>query len=126
MEVIALLHETSSRADSPDTAMGYGIVNLHRAMNLSSYEGNDILAYPNPFSDSIMFELPITYPSGQIKMRIFSAAGKLVFSQDSFGQSMVWNGRNNALKQVANGVYLCWLKTPAAEYTTKIAYMGQD
>jgi len=126
MELISRLHETSSEADSPDNEMGYGIVNLRQAMNLDSAVGDDFRVGPNPFTESIQFEFPSDTPVGEIKMRVFSTAGKMVFSHEIDGLNYTWDGRNNSGKRLAGGVYLCWFDTPSAEYTVKVAFMRQD
>jgi len=120
-QVISRLHETASRATAPDTLYGYGIVNLAEAMNLADTV-TEAVAYPNPFSQTVTFALPDISPADKITTRIFSAAGELVFSAVTTGQSS-WNARNNAGEEVAGGVYLCLLETTEKDYQIKVAYM---
>lgn len=122
MEIINRLHQTSSRAENPDTLYGYGIVDLAEAMNLV-FQTGDVLAYPNPFSQTVRFELPGITPAIPVATRIFSTAGKLVYSADGRGPVSYWDGRNDAGNKVAGGVYLCLFTTPDQNFEAKIAYM---
>lgn len=122
-EVIARLQETASRAESPDTLYGYGIVNLAEAMNLADTFGEEVLAFPNPFSQTVCFNLPGITPSSTVTTRIFSVAGKLVYSAKGTGVESCWNGLNNSGRKVASGVYMCLFETPERYYKTKVAFM---
>jgi hypothetical protein len=122
LEVMDRLRQTASRAAAPDTLYGYGIVNLAEAMHLADTV-TEVTAYPNPFSQTITFALPGVSPADKVTTRIFSAAGKLVYTASGQGPVSYWDGRNDAGNEVAGGVYLCLLETPQKNYTIKVAYL---
>jgi serine protease AprX len=130
MEVIARLHETSGLAGFPNNEMGYGLVNLPQAMDLqgdSVFAGENVFAYPNPFTGLIRFVMPEETPFSELtQMRIFTAAGEMVYSNEFTGRLGYWDGTNNAGRHVAGGVYLCLFKTSIAEYTIKVVFMPQE
>ncbi|MFC1476013.1 S8 family serine peptidase [Candidatus Zixiibacteriota bacterium] len=123
MEIIDSLHHTASRAESPDSLYGWGIVNLAEAMNLADTLGEEVTVSPNPFSQTVHFSLPGVLPSSTVTTRIFSVAGKLVYSAEGTGPESYWNGLNSAGKEVASGVYLCLFETPNRYFKTKVAFM---
>jgi len=70
--------------------------------------------YPNPFNFSthIRYELP---KGGEVILRIFNINGELVKtivnqSQEGGEYEVIWNGSNEAGKEVASGIYLCQLQ----------------
>ena len=71
--------------------------------------------HPNPFNPttSIGFFLPT---ATNISLKVFNIKGELVKTVckgrfDSGSHSVVWNGKDNNMKQVASGIYFYRLQT---------------
>jgi len=92
-------------------------------MNLADTLGEKVTASPNPFSQTVHFSLPGVLPSSPVTTRIFSVAGKLIYSAEGTGPESYWNGLNDAGKEVASGIYLCLFETPDGYFKTKVAFM---
>ena len=80
--------------------------------------------YPNPFNGEtkIEYELP---QGGHVCLRILDLTGKEVVTLEDGWQPMgryfvKWNGRDKFGKEVASGVYLCYLKSGVFSRTKKI------
>ncbi len=80
--------------------------------------------YPNPFNahTTIRFNLP---KPGQIKLVIYDVAGRVIKRLvEGYGEagahSIIWNGRNDANKQVSSGVYFCRLSVNDNEDIRKL------
>jgi hypothetical protein len=98
-----------------------------------------ITVYPNPFSDSIeirfeavsdletggdAFMSPATYGTG-VEVSIYDLSGRLVrnlsMNVESSGRhSVTWDGRNDAGKEAASGIYFCRVRNGAAESSAKM------
>jgi len=84
--------------------------------------------YPNPFNPTtlIRFDLPATSPT---HLRIFDISGRLVRvlvngeTLDAGSHKTVWNGKDDAGRHVATGVYFYRLKTPAFVETKRMALL---
>ena len=81
--------------------------------------------YPNPFSPGtqIGFDLP---SAGRAEIRIYDARGRLVRTlvdekRPAGRQSVIWDGRDEAGRELASGVYFYSLKAPrVGEYRRMI------
>jgi hypothetical protein len=77
---------------------------------------------PNPFNPrtTIRFDLP---EPARVDLEIYDAAGRVVRrllreeSRKAGGHTAVWNGRDDAGRQVAAGVYFCRLRAGAFHQT---------
>jgi hypothetical protein len=74
---------------------------------------------PNPFNPrtEIVFAIP---EAGQVSLRVYDAAGRLVRTLldavlPAGPGAVSWDGRDQAGRAVASGVYLCRLRTAAGE-----------
>lgn len=124
------LWETSSQAENPDTLMGYGIVNALKAagFHYPPLRFEKIIAYPNPFDDSIY----ICVKSAQgddVKISVFTLAGEVIRKNllgtwlpapNNFFKSG-WNGKNQRGEEVANGVYLIYVNINGSSEIYKVA-----
>jgi flagellar hook assembly protein FlgD len=79
---------------------------------------------PNPFGDgtSISYGLPV---ASEVGLAVFDAAGRHVRTLVKGGQragrySVLWNGRDDSGRRLANGVYFVRLKTPAQRFQRKV------
>ncbi|MGA8264249.1 MAG: FlgD immunoglobulin-like domain containing protein, partial [Ignavibacteriaceae bacterium] len=73
----------------------------------------DLYNYPNPFSSDTYFTFKLTQIPDQLKIRIFTVAGRLIkqFTLNSSNLNydfnrIYWDGRDADGDPVANGVYL--------------------
>lgn len=81
-------------------------------------------AYPNPFRTRTTISYELAAP-GRVSLRIYNAAGQLVrMIGDAPGERGVnharWDGRNDAGRELANGVYLCRLTTADGSIRRKL------
>lgn len=73
---------------------------------------SEVYNYPNPFSSGTTFTLQHNYSeSVRVKIRVFTVAGRLVYSGESTNLSdrfvrIPWDGRDNDGNLLANGTYL--------------------
>ncbi len=82
MEIIEMAKRTADRYTSPDEFYGYGIPDFSMLISsLPNETSADVLTiFPNPYTGTFTLRLaPGTY--GNIKVRIFSTNGKLLFNQ---------------------------------------------
>jgi hypothetical protein len=77
--------------------------------------------WPNPMSDTVWIVLPEADPGGLSRVWIYTTAGRLVYSQEFSGSSMMWRGRNDDGEAVASGIYLVLVRTPSREELVKLA-----
>jgi hypothetical protein len=110
-----------------------------RTRVLSNADFQEFFNYPNPFDPN---ELPegwlgtkFTYylpQASDVEFRIYTLLGELVYSRsfnatDLQGREgphdgdIVWDGKNDKLEKVLNGVYIAILKANAGTVTTKVA-----
>ncbi len=83
---------------------------------------------PNPFNPrtAIRFDLP---EPARVDLEIFDVAGRVVRrllrddSRPSGGHTAVWNGRDDAGRQVAAGVYFCRLRAGAFRQTRSMTLL---
>ena len=74
-DIYDALTTTASRASSPDFVYGYGLINALAALGEDSVETTELIAYPNPFSESIRFKFPFE-TAGVATLRIYTVAGE--------------------------------------------------
>ncbi|MGB7062841.1 MAG: FlgD immunoglobulin-like domain containing protein, partial [Candidatus Zixiibacteriota bacterium] len=69
-----------------------------------------ILAFPNPFSDSLSVIVEADGSLSRVKIAVFTAAGELVYRFPERGAETTyqetWDGTNESGEEVASGVYL--------------------
>ncbi|HTW92360.1 MAG TPA: aryl-sulfate sulfotransferase [bacterium] len=78
-----------------------------------------LAARPNPFGrrTAIRFSLP---QKTLAAIGIYSVDGRLIRSFSTTGDQVVWDGADNAGRQVARGIYYCRLHGPASSAATKL------
>lgn len=71
--------------------------------------------YPNPFKDETYFAYSLTdQPDGDIVLKIYTVSGRLIKTLRQPAKinydEILWNGRDESGKFLANGVYFCKVK----------------
>jgi subtilisin family serine protease len=130
-EVMEILHRTSSRADDPDTLVGWGIPDAMLAIQEALEVGNSVLSliphpsslllstFPNPFNGvaTIAYQLP---RPGAAEVAVYDALGRKVALVASGWQTA---GRHFARWEsagIASGAYLARLTTEGETITRSV------
>jgi serine protease AprX len=121
-EVIEALHATATQSSSPDTLMGWGILQARDARYYGGSGMDDsgvveprlVWASPNPSAGATRIQFEVVQ-RGRSLVAIYSANGKLVRTLvDRMlpvgPHSVEWDGRDDAGMQVASGVYFAKLR----------------
>lgn len=92
---------------------------------LTVHPAAGILAFPNPFTDSLTVLVKESEAPRQIKITVLTVAGELLceFPQD-YGQEMyqhTWDGRNERGEEVASGIYLLKIDIDGDSQIKKVA-----
>lgn len=128
-EIYQALTSTATRANSPDSVYGYGIVRAFDALNYENHEARNIVgvsAYPNPFSTTVNFDFEVT-PVGEVEVRIYTIAGEKVATLiRAMGDPapLTWNGTNQDGKEVADGVYIARITASGISEIRKVLKVG--
>lgn len=83
MEIMAMVRESSSRYQNPNSQMGYGIPNF--ALPLAqlgidiSYAGDEWYLFPNPSKTEFQVQIPIAY--GSARITLFDTYGKRILEK---------------------------------------------
>ena len=134
MDVIEALRSTATQNSSPDTLMGWGIVQAYDAAysDWVGVEGGEvpaaraIWASPNPTSRGTLVEFVLP-ERGRALVTIYDASGRLVRTlRDRVmlgGRHAVgWDGRDESSHPVASGVYFARLRAAGGvRSSTKVA-----
>ncbi len=87
----------------------------------------EIRVSPNPFRNATCIEFKMSNAKYQMKLAIFDVSGRLVrqFDYKSIRQSdyIVWDGADDAGKQLPPGVYFVRLKSNSSSCTSKIVLL---
>jgi hypothetical protein len=80
---------------------------------------------PNPFNPSTRIRYEVPVGGGELAIRIFDVAGRLVKTlrqgPETPGiKTITWDGRNERGEEVASGVYFCRMEAPGFEHTVKV------
>ncbi|MEE9271434.1 MAG: S8 family serine peptidase [Candidatus Krumholzibacteria bacterium] len=119
MEIIDALRNTADNAGSPDSLVGWGIIDAHAA-TFSTLTGIKdgtpppelVLypAFPNPFNPTttLRYELPHT---AHVVLSIYNVFGQQITTlvnetQSSGLKSIIWNGTNRRGHKVSSGLYI--------------------
>jgi subtilisin family serine protease len=134
MDIIEALRSTATQSASPDTLMGWGIVQAHDAMYAGWAGVEDgavtaarvIWATPNPTSRGTLVEF-IVPERGRALVTIYDASGRLVRTLTDRvmldgRHAAEWDGRDESLHPVASGVYFARLRAAGGvRSSTKVA-----
>ncbi len=84
-----------------------------------------VLAFPNPFTDSLTLVVEESPTPRQVKIAVFTAAGELVYRfPEDYGEDIyqyVWDGRNENGEEVASGIYLLKIDVDGNSQIKKVA-----
>jgi subtilisin family serine protease len=128
MELRDSLRVHATNSDSPDNNYGWGIIKGLATSGIAPEDGATGITfshpYPNPFRDSVAFDLY----SGRwtyVSARVFDSAGhmvrKLIDEEPLlFGATFEWDGMNDGGKEAASGVYYVEFISPQARQAMKI------
>jgi hypothetical protein len=101
-------HQLKVQADDPSA--NRQILNLEFTVS-SDFLLSNVMNYPNPFEDHTDFTYVLTQDADEVRLKIFTVAGRLIYDLDflpnrvGFNQFR-WDGRDRAGDVLANGVYL--------------------
>ncbi len=131
-----LLHSTGNRpmGDEVDVPLIYAEYYFVEALIRQASAGESgirtagVRSYPNPFhaETRIAYELP---RQARVTLRIYDVSGRRVRelldsrSQDQGPQAVPWDGRDEAGRAVASGVYLCRLMGSGKDLTGKMVLL---
>ncbi|MCD4689922.1 S8 family serine peptidase, partial [bacterium] len=116
-DVIDAVHSTASQSSTPDTLMGWGILQASDAMYSEPLGVGDepvaatsvVWSAPNPFSPgtSLHYVVPAR---GHVRLTVFDVAGRVVRHVvdgviDAGPHDASWDGRDENGRPVASGVY---------------------
>ncbi|MBI4248782.1 MAG: S8 family peptidase [Elusimicrobia bacterium] len=99
-----------------DTTYGWGEVDAYAALRLLTRGSLTALtgkpeAYPNPFhndgSKTLTIRIPPAFQGNNLNVQFYTMTGELVDTQ----RSLSWDGRNEAGRRVASGVYIYTVRT---------------
>ncbi|MFH1865614.1 MAG: FlgD immunoglobulin-like domain containing protein, partial [Candidatus Eisenbacteria bacterium] len=85
-------------------------------------------AYPNPFTPMTKIRFAIPSPGGDVSVRIYNMAGRLVrdLGRDDLPPGVYeleWDGRSNQGERVATGVYFYAVRTPDDSVRRKVVLL---
>lgn len=130
MQIISILHSTASQASSPDTSLGWGVVNALQAVDLGMGVVDDRrirpvpdgwqLAgiYPNPTNAATTLRLQLDRP-GWVHVAVFDLLGRNVVQFDRHlpaGAARL----SLSLDHLASGTYIVRLTSGAVEREARI------
>ena len=83
--------------------------------------------YPNPFNGHTTISYSLEKP-GHVRVRIYDTAGRLVRTLEDRDRTAgsyrtVWNGRDNAARPVASGIYFMRMDAGSYSSSKKIVYL---
>jgi len=122
IEVIEAARATATQSSSPDTLMGWGILQAQDAryygwagVDDEEVEGARLIwASPNPASEGTLVEFSLPR-RGRASVTVYNAAGQVVHTlldrvMDPGVHSVAWGGRDGNGRAVASGVYFAVLR----------------
>jgi len=134
-DVLDALHATATQSSTPDTLMGWGILQSYDAMHSSPLGVADqpltgpriVRSHPNPFSPETVVEFAVP-SAGPVRLEIFDVAGRVVrvleradLPAGSFERR--WDGNDSAGSAVASGVYFIRLETAGRLANEKVVLL---
>lgn len=83
MEIMAMVRESSSRYQNPNSQMGYGIPNFSLPLTLLGIDisnaGDEWYLFPNPSKTEFQVQFPMTY--GSARLTLFDTYGKRILEK---------------------------------------------
>ena len=86
------------------------------------------VAYPNPFRELTTISYDVPQPGGNVIVRVYSAAGRLVrelVNQPlrAGGRTVIWDGTDDHGGSVASGVYFCKIQAAGREAESRLVVL---
>ncbi|MEO0183297.1 MAG: T9SS type A sorting domain-containing protein, partial [candidate division WOR-3 bacterium] len=88
---------------------------------------NQLVAFPNPFSNETSIKLQITDNNQKISLKVYDATGRVVKTfnkirnkSDTSAHSLLWSGFDDNGKQLPAGIYFVELKSGNQSMTEKV------
>lgn len=86
-----------------------------------------LAAWPNPFNPATSIPFELAAP-GHVELTVYEVSGRLIRTLCDKGfdagiHSALWDGRDNAGRQVSSGVYFCRLKTGIYTATSRLVLL---
>ena len=127
--------------DRDDTGVYYKVTVIDAAGNESAPAGNGTPTgtgqpslpsafalyqnMPNPFNPTTLIRYDVPTAGGHVTLRVYDVVGRLVRTlvdeaQTPGAKAISWNGRTDAGRRVASGVYFYRLRAPGFEKTLKM------
>jgi len=134
-DIISAVRTTATTSASPDTLMGWGILQASDAMyseplgvpDAPDAEAALVLSRPNPFSGATSLTFLLAR-GGRVRAAVYDAAGRLVRvladrRAPAGALSLRWDGRAEDGRSAASGVYFLRIDTPDGSRIGKIALL---
>ena len=83
---------------------------VDKATGLIRHNQEEIKCYPNPFSESIIIQLPMGNNKKENILEIYDISGKIVKTINTIENTITWNGKNNGGQKCEPGIYFLKLK----------------
>ncbi|MBN1826502.1 MAG: S8 family serine peptidase [Candidatus Eisenbacteria bacterium] len=142
MDLIETLKSTATQSASPDTAMGWGLIQVAAALDQITAVQNErdligwagvptppvsrlaIAAAPNPFNPKVTLRITMSR-AAVLSVRVFDARGSLVdtlyHDVTSAGETrIVWDGKDTRGRDVPSGVYFAHAVSEGSRTTEKL------
>jgi len=127
-EIREALLTTATSSDAPDNTYGYGIPRGLLASGLDAPEITEFVTltggFPNPFSDQTRFQLYLPRAE-MVTVKVYDCRGALIRTLVDekplkWMWTLSWDGRNDAGRGVAGGVYFLHFQSRTFSRTVKV------
>ncbi|MFA5815140.1 MAG: S8 family serine peptidase [Bacteroidales bacterium] len=132
MEIIKVIQESASQANSPDSLLGYGIPDYGKALFL--IQGIDPIrldneslfrVYPNPFPDKLIVDF-YSHDRQDITVELLSATGELLYTKPvEVGYTSINRMEINEFQNFPNGVYFLRIITKTAHHQQRVVKISE-
>ncbi len=133
LELREALRETATRATTPDNDYGWGIVQAWAAHGISTASpppiaqlaGARLWVSPNPVWESARIGFALPAECRNAELALYDVAGRRVRTLASPGTltgtgSLIWDGRDEAGRLLATGIYFARLRAGAGVLTARV------
>ncbi|MFH1681545.1 MAG: S8 family serine peptidase [Candidatus Eisenbacteria bacterium] len=141
--LIEVLKTTATQPDSPDTAMGWGLIQAEDALNLATSVQNQrdlvvwggkvpraekpllLRAAPNPFNPTVSFSVSVKTAT-VLRVRVYDARGTLIDTlfNDTVpagDHEVIWSGTDRDGNEAPSGVYFAQADGAGVRVTEKVS-----
>lgn len=132
MEVRHILRSTASQSQSPDNALGWGIVDAQAAVDMamgtvgveeeSVQTAINVSTYPNPFAERVTFTIETTSPYEPVTITVYDVMGRVIAAPETKvsvgGTSVEWHADD-----LAAGLYVYVVQAGKRTYTGRLVHL---